>query len=338
MNAIEFNRPGRKTSAPRPVYAVVGDDAYLRRESVRSIVREASGTDADQVEAARFNGDQAALVDVLDELRTLPFFSGHRVAIVESADSFVTANRKALEAYVEHPSSTGSLVLVLKSFPSNTKLAKLVANLGQIVECKAPAEAELSGWIERFARESCDAAMDRDAAMLLVELAGPEVGVLASEVEKLAVSVGERRRIGVDDVRRMVGAGRVETIWRVLDCASTGRGAEALDLMDRLLTSGEYPAGLLAAMSTSLRRVHHAGQLRRERRSLNDACREAGVPTFPRAIEMVQKQHAHLGPARVDALPTWLLETDLNLKGFSQLPPRLVIERLLVRLAQPRED
>jgi DNA polymerase-3 subunit delta len=338
MNAIEYLRQARKPGAPKPVYAVVGDDAYLRRESIRAIVREACGPSADAGEASRFAGDQASLADVLDELRTLPFFSGHRVAIVDTADAFVTANRKGLETYVEHPSSTGSLVLVLKSFPANTRLAKLVAGAGLTVECKAPAEGELPGWVERFAKDACGATIDRDAASLLVELAGVEVGVLASEVEKLAVSVGDRKRIGADDVRRMVGAGRVETIWRVLDCATTGRGAEALDLMDRLLTSGEYPAGLLAAMSTSLRRVHHAGQLRRERKSLADACREAGVPTFPRAIEMVQKQHAHLGPSRVDALPEQLLQADLDLKGFSQLPPRLVIERLLVQLAQPRED
>lgn len=339
MHALEFLRPSRARSAPRPIYAVVGDDAYLRREVLHAVVSEASAAEDEEFAPARFAGDSVGLVDVLDELRTLPFFSDRRVVIVDGADTFVTANRKALEAYTEHPVSTGSLVLCVKTWPASTRLARQVAGAGLTIECKAPAESELSDWVERLAREQFDAKLDREAADLLVELVGPEAGLLASEVQKLAVYVGERRRIQAADVKRMVGAGRVEAIWEVLEQATTGHSGQALDLLDRLLTSGEHPVGLLAAMSASLRRVYHAGQLRRARRTLEEACQEAGIPTYRRqAIELVRKQHAHLGPARVDRLPADLLRADLDLKGFSQLPPRVVLERLLVNLASPRLD
>ena len=53
---------------------------------------------------------------------------------------------------------------------------------------------------------------------------------------------------------------------------------------------------------------------------------------------MTRQQHAHLGPTRVDRLPALLLQTDLDLKGSSTLPPRAVLERLVVELAIPRED
>ena len=52
------------------------------------------------------------------------------------------------------------------------------------------------------------------AANLLVELVGLEIGILASELEKLAVYAGESKRIERADVARMVGAGRVETVWK----------------------------------------------------------------------------------------------------------------------------
>ena len=37
-------------------------------------------------------------------------------------------------------------------------------------------------------------------------------------------------------------------------------------------------------------------------------------------------------------LPALLLQADLDMKGASALPPRVVLERLVVELAAPRQD
>jgi DNA polymerase-3 subunit delta len=336
MHAIEFLQNPAKVMA-KPVYAVFGDDSFLRHEALEAIGRVVLHAEADnELAISRFPGDQATLADVLDEVRTLPFLSRCRVVIVEGADPFVTAHRKELEAYVERPSSSGVLVLSVKTWPTSTRLAKLVDKAGLAIECKGPHERELASWLIHVARSRCRAQLDDDAARLLIELVGPEAGLLVSEIEKLAVSVGNRAKIHRDDVARMVGAGRIETIWKTLDAATTGRGDLALDHLDGLLASGEHPVGLLAAMSVSLLKVHHAGRLRRARMDLKDACREAGIPYS--AIEKTQQQHAHLGPRRVDQLPEMLLQADLDLKGSSMLTPRAVLEKLLVELSRPRQD
>jgi DNA polymerase III subunit delta len=335
MHAFEFLRSPGKAGA-RPIYAVAGDDAYLRDESLKAITRLALGAEADDLAVARFPGESTSLSDVLDELRTLPFLAKCRVAIVEGADPFVTAHRKELEVYAEKPAGSGVLVLSVKSWPGNTKLAKLVEKVGLSIDCKAPDERELPGWLVSLAKNHSKAKLEDDAARLLVELVGPEVGLLASEVEKLAVYVGETGVIRSEDVSRMVGAGRVETIWRTVDAATTGKAGEALADLDHLLGSGEHPIKLIAGMTFSLQKVHHAGQLRRERVELREACQRAGI--FPGAAEKTGRQHSHLGPTRVDRLPGLLLQADLDLKGDSQLPPRVILERLLVQLARPRQD
>jgi len=336
MHAIEFLRNPTEVPA-RPVYALYGDDAFLRREVLAGIARIVlPGAEDDELAIRRFSGDQATLADVLDELRTLPFFTKRRLVIVEGADPFVTAHRRELESYVEEPAETGVLVLSVKLWPGTTKLAKLVDRLGLAVECKGPHERELYAWLVHLARARFEAVLHQDAARLLVELAGPEVGVLVSDLEKLAVYVGERREIHRDDVSAMVGAGRIESIWKVLDAATTGRGALALEGLDGLITSGESPVGLLAAMSFSLIKVYHAGRLRRARVDLREACQVAGI--FPYLVEKTQQQHAHLGPSRADRLPELLLQADLDIKGSSLLDPRTILERLLVQLSTARQD
>ena len=320
----------------RPVYAVHGDDPYLIRESIQGIVKVVFPGEESEAAISRYPGLQTPLASVLDEVRTLPFFARRRLVIVEEADPFVSKYRKDLEAYVESPHDSGILVLQVKQWPATTNLAKLVEQLGLAISCSSPSDGALAAWLPQLAKTRFDAQLDPAASRLLVELVGPEAGVLASEVEKLAVYAGESKRIDRKDVARLVGAGRVETIWKTLDAATTGQGRIALEHLDSLLAAGEEPVLALAAMSASLLKVHHAGRLRAARLNLDEACRLAGIPPF--AVDKTRRQHAHLGPSRVDQLPALLLRADLDLKGGSLLEPRVILERLLLRLAVPRVD
>lgn len=336
MHAFEFIDPS-KAREVRPVYAIYGDDAYLRREAILAIIRNAmEGQEEDELGVSRFPGAQAELARVLDEVRTLPFLAPRRVAIVDDADPFVTAHRKELEAFAARPPDSGVLVLSVKSWPSNTKLAKLVEQSGASVECKAPRESELASWLGKLAAGRWGLKFPAEAARSLVELVGPEPGLLVSEVDKLASYVGDGKAITREDVAKMVGAGRVLEVWDLIDRATLGDAPGALGVLDRLLASGEAPQRLLAALAISLRKVHHAGALRLARRELADACKRAGI--WPRDVEKAGRQHAHLGPGRVDRIPALLLEADLALKGSSTLDERAVLERLVVSLARPRGD
>ncbi|APW62832.1 DNA polymerase III subunit delta [Paludisphaera borealis] len=333
MRGLEWLRSASAQEL-KPVYVIYGDDVYLRREAVRAVVRAAL-PEPDEVGASRFEGAAAKLADVVDELYTLPFFSKRRVVIIDDADPFVTSHRKELESYFESPSATGHLVLVVKSWPGNTRLAKLLVKSGLAVDCSTPTEADLIPWLTARAAK-LDSKLEPDAAKLLLELVGLELGVLAAELDKLSISTAGSGKILRADVARLVEAGRIETIWKVLDAATEGKGAMAAKLLDDLIASGEHPVPLLAGMTYSLLKVHHAGRLRSARLSLADACRTAGIAPF--AFDRTAKQHAHLGPARVDQLPALLLKADLDIKGGSLLDPRVVLETLLVQLSQPRRD
>src|SRR4051812_39020110 len=263
MNALDWLRESSQ-QAVRPVYIVFGDDAYLARESIQAVARAVFPEAESEGAISRFAGPVTALADVLDELFTLPFFSRKRLVIVEDADPFVTKYRSDLEAYVAAPSASGIFVLQTKQWLATTKLAKLVDQVGLAIDCAGLRDKDagkIVAWLTEHARTRCQAQLDAGAARLLIDLVGVEIGILAAEVEKLAVYAGDSRRIARGDVAKMVGAGRVETIWKVLDAATTGQGQTALKLLDDLLASGESPNGLLAAISSSLVRTYHAGQL-----------------------------------------------------------------------------
>ena len=68
-------------------------------------------------------------------------------------------------------------------------------------------------------------------------------------------------------------------------------------------------------------------------RPLTVALEEVGMGGF--RGKAAEQQLRHLGRRRAERLYDWLLEVDQGVKGASELPPRTLLERLVVRLARP---
>jgi DNA polymerase-3 subunit delta len=323
----------------KPIYVVMGEDAFLRAESIVAIEKLTFAEDSERMGLTKKSGDSAILADVLDELATQSFFSPKRMIALDPADAFITKHRAELEKYAQRPCQGSVLVLAAKLFPASTKLYKFVDSVGLLIDARPPNVNEMVSWV--MGRASLhQTKIDRDAAVLMTELVGPEAGLLDQELEKLAIAThdGKKSVIKRDDVARYVHAGQADTVWNMIERATTGNSAQALADLDALISSGENPVGLLAATSVTLRKLHHAGILRQRKVEANEAFREAGFPGFPKAIDVGIAQHRHLGPKRVNDLPGVLIQADLDLKGWSDLSPRSVMERLIVKLAQPRKD
>jgi DNA polymerase-3 subunit delta len=322
---------------PRPVCAVYGDEAFLRRQALLKLREAVLGGDDGDFSFTAVEGEKAEWRDVQEDLSTVAMFGGgRRLVLVEEADDFVSRYRGELEDYTAKPSRTGVLVLDLKSFPSNTRLYKSVAADGLPIDCSTPAPAKLGKWLVDWAKKYHKTALPQAAAEMLVEIIGPELGLLDQEIAKLALTAGSER-ITPEMVTKYVGGWRAKTAWEMLDAAMDGNVREAMQQLDRLLASGEQPVGILAQISASLRRFAAATRLivlaeaGGRRIALREALERAGVKPF--VLQKCERQLRRLGRVRGSKLYAWLLEADLDLKGDSAMPPRLVLERLIVQLA-----
>jgi DNA polymerase-3 subunit delta len=167
---------------------------------------------------------------------------------------------------------------------------------------------------------------------LLVDYIGPEMGLLDQELAKLAVYVGAARRIDRGDVDKLVGNSRAEDVWKTFNAIAARRPGEALTILGRLFEQGGDPSNILGAFRKRLRPIVQAYRLNRLGRPLDAALEETGVP--PWGVRDARQLMQHLGQRRLEKLYDWLVEVDLGLKGGSQLPPRVLLERLVVRLAR----
>jgi DNA polymerase III subunit delta len=328
MHAVEFlKKPSR---ADAPFIVLHGAEAALKASALLAVSHAVLGEDADDTSIVRLDGDAVDWARVRDELATVSMFTTRRLVVLEEAEDFVSKQRAFLENYLEKPSRKSTLVLDVKTWRKNTRLAKRLDEQGVEIDCSELAGPKLIAWLADSAESTYGKQLSRDAAALMVELAGTGLGLLEQALGKLAAYVGDRPRITPDDVRQMVGGWKAETTWTMLDAVRDGDPGTALSCLDKLLTAGEAGPKLLGGISFVFRKLADATERSREGVALPAALKDAGV--FFRDIEKAERYLRRIRRPRAEKILARLVKADSDLKGGSPLNDRLQMELLLLWL------
>lgn len=330
MHATAFLSRNQIEAIP-PLVVMHGGEAHLKEASRERLCRGVLGEQEDAaIGLTRFAGKDAEWKSVRDELLTVSMFGDRRLVVVEDADEFVTRFRDALETYAQQPARQATLVLDVKTWRKNTRLAKKVAESGLELDCSELQGPQLGAWLGEQAKRQ-GKQLGREAAALMVELAGSGLTLLDQELAKLISYVGDRERITADDVRKLVGGWRAETTWKMTDSIRDGRPAAALQALEKLLMAGEAPQKVLGGINYVFRKYGRATELSRQGVPLRSALQQAGV--FPRDIDASEGYLRRIGRPRAERILSWLVEADGGLKGGSRVAERLQLEQLVLKLS-----
>ncbi len=243
------------------IYVVAGKDEFLAAEKVTALVNQLLTPDQMQMCLWRADADKVAAVEVFDELRTLPFLAEKRVVVIADADDFVSNNREILEKYFENPASSGVLILSVSSWPSNTRLAKMLPKTGELIEVAAMKSYELASYITDYASQ-LGKNLSYNAAQMLIEFAGEEPGILRNEIDKLAAYVNSAKNITEKHISEIVGKNRAFDAFEVIDsmmAANAGQAMEQLRKMFQADKTIEYT--IIGAFSWHFRRMFSAAAM-----------------------------------------------------------------------------
>jgi DNA polymerase III delta subunit len=223
------------------VYALIGDDSFLQLQKLQEIAATLP-RDAQRID---FDGETAELAAVFDELRSFAMFGGGKCVVVRNADAFITRFREQFEDYLAHPSNSATLLLRLAKLPSNQRVYKLIDKLGGIAKCEPPTPAQLPAWIQTRAKNPHHIALQPDAANLLADLIGADLGRLDNELAKLALRADDGQKVTAADVAGSVTFQREQEMWHLTDALASGNTTDALRRWRQLLqmdSSSEFRA------------------------------------------------------------------------------------------------
>lgn len=326
-----YNVPMPSSSPAKPVnpavYALVGPDSFLQLEALSRLLT----TMPPDVQRTDFDGDRASLADVLDELRSFSMFGSGKVVVVRDADDFITRFRSQLEDYLAKPSDSGVLVLRLPSLPMTQKVSKLIAKVGVVEQCEPPKAAALPKWIVDRARTAHKAKMNLDAAQLLADLIGDDLGRLDGEIAKLALQAGDRP-VALDDVSTGTAFQREQAMYDMTNALASGHPDLAMQRwrhMTQLDSSAEFRA--VTWLGMWLENVRKALAMRRS--GMNSGAIASALRLWPRDVqEPFFKTAAALGEPGVARAINLLAELDKQSKsGIGDAATN--VERFILTLA-----
>lgn len=335
---------------PRGVCPIFGTDRFLKKLAIAQLTQSFADR-SDDFAPSTYDGNQATWPDIKDELFTRSLFGGDgpKFVIVDDAEPFIKSNRERLEDLAKEDVA-GLLVIVIDSWPSNTRLFKAAAKHGLQIKCNPPLKGKsksiidqklVQQWLIQRAKADYQYTLPANGAQTIIDLTDCNFGRMDQELQKIALYVDSKGKVTNDVIKQAVGGWRAETMWEALDAAVDGDAGKALALLDRLLRGGEYPLALFGQMAWSLRRYGQATeivfqQMRAGKKPrIGDAVREAGFNAWGGELDAAETRLKKMGSARAGKILDWLLEADMALKRSHshQDRGRLVLETLLVRMA-----
>jgi DNA polymerase III subunit delta len=316
---------------PAAAYFLHGEEEHLREAAVGRVVTTYLDEGTRDFNFDQLRGGDVAPDGLASILATPPMMATHRVVLVREVQGLSQKARDLVEATAAEPPA--GLVLVLtgqKPSGSRARFYDQLQKAATTVEFPRLSLNDLPGWLMDRARDDHGLELEIDAARALVSAIGSHLGVLATELEKLASFASGRLVLTLDDVRAVGGyVPRVDR-WAWFDLVGERRYEEALRLLPELLESGESGVALVAGMGSQLLRVALAVA------GGSEALEKQLPPNQRWLARRVGAASREWTVEEIDAAIADLLRTDRLLKS-APLTDRAAIEELLLRLSGARQ-
>jgi DNA polymerase-3 subunit delta len=316
------------------VYLVKGDDASLVAQAVRDVLTEVVGERDHSLAVEEIGGgpgDDLNVGAVIDACMTPPFLIDQRVVVVREAGRLLSADVPRLVEIVADPLPSTVLILVGGGGTVPAALVKAVTAAGQVIDASVGRPGDRKAWLHEHLR-GAPVKLDARAAQLLGQHVGEDLGRVEGLLGALANAYGPGARISVDELEPYLGeAGNVPR-YELNDAIDRGDATSALLVLHRMVDAGRLSA--VEVLSTLQR--HYSNMLTLDGAAISggeEAAQLLGVGSAfvgKKALE----QSRRLGSARIAHAIGLLAEADLDVKGATGLPPELVVEILVARLAR----
>lgn len=204
--------------------------------------------------------------ELMEEALSPPLFGPSRALMVTPAGKLTKKKMAVAKEIAALPSSSLKLVLVAESKRDAPRGAGLPA-----IEIDPLRPNDAARWLERRYR------VNTDVAQYLVEVVGPELRVLAAEIEKLTAYVRGNRPLEVHDVDLLTVGTEQYSPFDLDDAILDGNAEKAVRVAGAMLEEGVEPLLILARVARIWRQLL-TGKAAGGGGSPQDAAAAAGIP------------------------------------------------------------
>ncbi|MCE4046981.1 DNA polymerase III subunit delta [Bacillus sp. Au-Bac7] len=253
-----------------PVYLMYGPESFLINETRTLLVQTALNPDEEDFNLSVYDLEEVSIELAIEDAETIPFFGDRKVVILqnpffltsEKTKSKVEHDVKRLEAYLKEPSPYTIVVFTgsYEKLDERKKITKELKKTAEILEAKKLNEQELKNWMKQRASYN-KVELDNDALEALLSIAGTNLFLLTSEVDKMALYVQDSKLITKEIVEELASKSLEQNIFALVEKIINKRIDEALRIYYDLLKQNEEPLKMLAIITNQFRLIYQVKAL-----------------------------------------------------------------------------
>jgi DNA polymerase-3 subunit delta len=339
-------------------YVFVGDEAFFRKRCRDAVLQALVPADVRELSVYDMDLSEVELQQILDRARTPSLMAPFQIFFIRGVKNLYTRGKHddefaAIEDYFKNPNPDALIIFVADhiSIPADVRRMELQdkdryerirETLGEyctVLEFARVDEGDAVKWAVDTSSAS-GVKLDADAARELVDSLGGDMMMVANELEKLTLFVGDKKRITLGDVETMVLAAKQRSFYELTDAISARDRARALAVLDAILNSGdgdEAAIGHLYMLSRTFRQMLVIFERNvRDTRTLWQALWQGfRLPPFA-AEDVIRQARRYKSRRELTSAIRRIARADLALRS-NPVSKRFVLENLVLDLtAEPK--
>jgi DNA polymerase III subunit delta len=326
--AIEQLKQSIKNKKIAPVYFIHGTEPFLIERLTKATIQAALEPGSEDFNLNVLYGNEVDGAQIVNAAMAYPMMASRRVVLVKNIHLMNESNLAFVAKYVEKPSLSTCFLMTCEKAISKKSLIQRIVDSSTVIEVKSLYDSDIPQWIIATLSEQGFTIAD-DALRMLHAYCGTSLSDIQSEIDKIVLNLGERKKIELQDVESVIGAHRQFNIFELCNAVGTRNMKKSIYILNQMLQLGELPTGILAMVVRHFTILAKIKDLKDRKMTNNEICKSVKLSSF--FINGYIQQAASYSLNQLGIIFTHLLEADESLKSSYQ-KPKLVLEILFFKI------
>jgi DNA polymerase-3 subunit delta len=313
---------------PGPLYFLFGKEPFLVDRAVDILKARVLDPRTRDFNYELVQGKELTAQRVLSAVRTLPMMAKRRLVLLRNVDEAKADELNGLIPYLAKPNAETCLVLTGEKADQRLKFVGAFKKAGAMIKLDPLYERQLAGFVQSEAQRA-GVRIEPAAAQLVCDEIGADLGQLADAIERLAVYVGDRKKVAVADVEEVVATTRQRTVFELCDAVGQRKRERALLVLGSITAARESGVRVVSMLARHVRQLATARTLLAQRLNKFEMASALGMPPF--FVDGITDQARRLDGTQLGRMHDALYRADLDLKS-SRIPDDNILERLILEL------
>ncbi len=309
-------------------YLFLGEEDFLKEEAIEKLKAKFLDPATRDLNYSIFYAKDKnfSIKQLTDALNTLPFLSKNRLILLKNADSLLQADKKSVLSYLSNAKESSIFVIESSSVFIKGEFLLGASKTAQLVYFRRLTESSLNSWLVKKAG-AFHKKISRDAIEVIKESLPNDLRILSSHLENIILYIGKRPGITKEDVEKVIGKSPSHTAFDIIGSIEKKDARKALQVFGSLKRGRKSETELLGLMAWSTRMILRVKELLSIK---NKVEMRRDLSLNPRAFDQITRHASRFKKREILGLLDEILKADLDIK--TGMPPRTVIERLIVRM------